>query len=289
MSIKRISEINKTRTKKDTYKDWEDVQLKEGTIRVGEEFVQELIKRSTYYYASKCDKDWEKSDFIDAQNFTHMLLEMDDGAYDPRFLNIVEAEREFDITFKEDWAKYKYEINGEVIEGYYGLKGTMDLIVQEDEDTYIIHDYKTGQRKNWATGEIKDFEALQKDKQLMLYYMVAKQLYPGKNIYVNILFVRDGGPYTIFFDDSHIEKMKDILKEHFKQVQINDLPSLLDPNHNDFRCKILCDFHKNKWPGTNKSMCDFLHEKIREKGTKKVIEEYKSEGFSFNKYSAPGT
>ncbi len=288
LSIREISEINKSRANKYTYK--HNVQLADETHRMGREFVQDLVKRCCYYYAEKSVDEWQVDDYLNARNFTWMALECDNGLYDPRNRTIIEPEREFAITFKEDWAKYKYEINGETIEGYFGIKGTIDLITETKPGEIEIVDWKTGQRLNWGTGKKKDYEYLQNDTQLMLYYYAATQLYPdAKEIFFTIFFIRDGGPYTICFDKSHLKKMKEYLRKHFDHVRANINPTMIHPMQSDFRCNKLCHFFKNKWPNSNKNMCRFIQDEIQKIGMDKVIERHKKKDFNFSTYSQPGT
>jgi hypothetical protein len=288
LSIRAISEINKSRSNKLTY--LHNVQLPEISSRMGEAFVQDLVKRSCYYYAEKSVTEWEAVNYIDARNFTWMALECDDGRYDPRNRTVIEPEQEFSFIFKEDWAKYCYEVAGEKIEGYFGIKGTIDLITKYSDTEIEIIDWKTGQRKDWGTGKVKDYEYLQNDTQLMLYYYAARKLYPDiKDIFFTIFFIRHGGPYTISFDDSHMEKMKEHLKKHFNDVRNNVMPTMVHPMQNDFKCYKLCDYYKKKWPGSTRNMCKFIQDELQEIGMEKVLELHKKPGFSFSTYSQPGT
>jgi len=287
LSIREISEINKSRADKYTYK--HNVQLPEQFTRMGRDFVQDLVKRCCYYYAEKSLETWEAVDFLNARNFVWMALECDDGRYDPRNRTIVEPEREFNITFPDKWAKYEYTIGGEKISGQFGIKGTIDLITQTSPTEYEIVDWKTGQRINWGTGKKKDYAYLQEDTQLMLYFFAAKHLYPDKDIFFTIFFIRDGGPYTISFDESHLKKMKNYLRTHFEKVKANVNPSMIHPMQQDFRCNKLCHFYKNKWKGSNRNMCRFIQDEIQEIGMEKVIELHKKPGFKLDTYSQPGT
>ncbi len=290
LGIRATSEINKSRADKKRY--CHDVQLQEGTQRIGAEFVQELIKRSSYYFAEKSEKQWEAKDFTEVQNFTWMALEEQDGAFDPRNRIIVEPERSFEIPFTQfPWAKYSYDVQGEKLEGYFGIKGTIDLITQEEDDknTYHIIDWKTGSRKNWGTGQVKDYEYLKNDTQLMLYYYAARKLYPDKDIFFTIFFIRDGGPYTICFNDSHLKVVEKKLEKHFKHVQENMFPSMIHSEQKDFRCNRLCHYYKNKWSGTNENICNFIQRQLREKGMKQTTDLFKSKDFKIGYYEEPGT
>ena len=106
--------------------------------------------------------------------------------FDPRNQNIFSTEQFFDIEIKKPWAKYDYKIGTKRIQGYLAIKGTVDVIIKHDENYYEILDYKTGKRINWATGQEKTPEALQKDTQLLLYYYALKNMYPDAEFSVSI-------------------------------------------------------------------------------------------------------
>lgn len=175
-----------------------------------------------------------------------------------------------------------------------GKMETQCISVDSPSKTYLctknmIPTHNTGQRKDWGTGKTKDYEYLQNDIQLMLYYYAATKLYPDiDEIFFTIFFIRHGGPFTICFDKSHLVKMKKFLREHFEKVKANIAPSMIHPLQQDFRCNKLCHFYKNDWPGTNKNICKFVQNSIQTQGLQKTIELYKSENFKFDTYSQPG-
>lgn len=289
LSIREVSDINKARSDKKVY--CHDVQIPYDMERMGVDFVQSLIKRSCYYYAEKSQEEWETVNYINAQNFTWMALEYDNGFFDPRNRTIVEPERSFDISLAQyDWSAYEYTIGKEVIKGNFGIKGTIDLITKVEDGVYEIVDWKTGSRKNWGTGQLKDYEYLKNDPQLMLYYYAARKLYPEiKEIFFTIFFVRDGGPFTIFFDESHMKRMEDNLRDHFERVKANINPSMIHPEQRDFRCNRLCHFYKNKWPGSDLNICKYIQNEIKTKGMDKTIALHKDPDFKIGYYEEPGT
>src|SRR5690606_25383860 len=107
---------------------------------------------------------------------------------DPRRQEILEPEFSFEVEIKEAWAYYDYIIKGQKINGYLKIRGTVDLITKENDDTLHVVDYKTGQgRKNWATGKVKEQADFEKDEQLMLYYWAIRKKFPQyKNIIMTI-------------------------------------------------------------------------------------------------------
>lgn len=74
--------------------------------------------------------------------WSHLAVTRLDGEMDPRNQNVHAVEEFFEVEVPHDWAKYYYKVGDEVIEGRLGLKGTVDLIVKEDDVFFHIMDYK---------------------------------------------------------------------------------------------------------------------------------------------------
>jgi hypothetical protein len=74
--------------------------------------------------------------------WTHLAVTKHDGEMNPLNQNVHAVEEFFEVEVPHDWAKYSYKIGDEVIEGRLGLKGTVDLIVKEDDVFFHIMDYK---------------------------------------------------------------------------------------------------------------------------------------------------
>lgn len=280
IGIRELSDINKSRINKSVY--LYDAQLKDGATRVGANFVQDLIKRSTYKYAEASENEWLATNFKNVQNFVWMNIEL---GYDPRFQKIIQPEQKFNINLEDfEWSRYKYEINGKKYEGHYNLAGTIDLIIEDDDGYYNIIDYKSGQRKNWGTGQIKDFNYLSNDPQLTLYQWAAQKIYPDKEFCFTIIWVRDGGPYQLMFGPEHMKNVEESLEYHFKSVVNNKKPKMIHPQQKDFRCTKLCHFYKNNWPGKKMNMCNFIHDSIDKNGIDKTIDLYQNIDFEMGYY-----
>jgi ATP-dependent exoDNAse (exonuclease V) beta subunit len=168
--------------------------------------ITNLIDASYDYYAKRhADFSWENKQKKDLTNWVNSVIILEQGEFNPANLNVLDVEKYFDIQIKEDWAKYKYNLNGPV-EGYLSLKGTIDLIVDQGDHIELI-DWKTGQRKNWLTGKIKEYEDFRDDKQLLLYYYVAHHLY-DKPITMTIVYVNQGGSYTMDFSQDDYQRAR---------------------------------------------------------------------------------
>lgn len=284
-----VEAINKTRINKWNYP--ENCKLSYKHTRYGVEIVEKLIDKVYHYYKENTDHLWQPVDFKDVTNWAWMALDYKRGMFDPRRKHIVKPEMKFDIMFDEPWAKYDFTINNKRFSGNLALKGTIDLISRVGDgiiegSPLEILDYKTGQRKNWATGQKKDYRSLSKDPQLMMYHLAAKHLFPDEDILTSIFWVRDGGPFTFSFDEETIEKTKQLLAKRFKEICDCTKPTMIDPLQQSFKCTKICDYYKMKSPDKKKNMCQFIHDSIHEVGIDIVTEQY-NQG-TFNQYEAPG-
>lgn len=212
------------------------------------------------------------------------------GMVDPRELNVKDVEVQFDIPIPDEWAQYEYKLFGQTHKGNLSLKGTIDLVVEDD--IIQIIDWKTGQRKNWVTGEAKEYDDFHKDKQLLLYYYVAHHLYPGKPIMMNLVWVNSGGPYTIYFDEKDYVRAENMIKESFLKIKNQEKAELIRPH--DF-CRF-CDFNKTYYEnpktfkdGNPMNKCYHIRQEIYQIGMTKTVEKYvKNQGAHLKQYSEGG-
>jgi hypothetical protein len=288
LSNDEVDALNKTRINKQVY--MHDAKIPYGTIHYGKEFIDGIFERVYDYYSKE---DWAPVDKKDCYNWTWMATEYKNGMFDPRRRNIVEAEPHFNFVIDKPWAHYEWALpTGKKISGKLGIKGTIDLITAHPGGIIEIIDWKTGQRKDWATKvkseELKTYKKLTTDFQLMLYYYAVKRLYPeAKQIIVSIMFIRHGGPFTICMDDEVISEVENRLCDRFQEIAICQLPAMQDATQRDFRCTRICDYYKMVAPNGD-NMCKFIHEQIQKRGIDDVTNKYTQEGFSVGTYQAPG-
>jgi intein/homing endonuclease len=106
----------------------------------------ELISKMCYDYYSKhvpeLSAKFTPKVYKQCHDWFLKALAYRDGEMDPRNQDIFAVEQFFDIEIKKPWAKYRYDVDGEVIEGNLSIKGTVDVIVQHDEKYFQILDYK---------------------------------------------------------------------------------------------------------------------------------------------------
>ena len=253
-------------------------------------FVEKVLSLSYEYYVENCTHKYTNADLKFCRESVNTALEYEDGQFDPRKRDVVDAEPQFNIPIEADWAKYNYKTpDGKQVEGQLAIKGTIDLVTKIADDTIEVIDWKTGRRLNWATGEEKTYEKLLEDPQLLLYNYAISKLYPEYDqAIMSIYFIRDGGPFSMCFDRSDQEKFLEMLEKRFKQIQRNDFPMPISKNRTHFKCTKLCHFYKNKWPGTNISMCEHVEEHLKAFGEEGTVERCTREGHNIGYYEAPG-
>ena len=250
--------------------------------------VIELFDKAYEFYSKRSTHEYKKAHYKEIKTWLDDTLSYMGGIYDPRRREIYEAERHFDIEIDKPWATYEHELNGEKFAGKLRIKGTIDLILSIDQNTLEVCDWKTGQRKDWATGKAKEYADFQKDSQLMLYYYAIKKLYPDKNVVFTIYWARDGGPFTLCFDDSDMLKVEENLKEKSAYIWSCTQPKMLHSKQTDFRCYRLCHYCKNNWPGTSVNICNYVNQHIKKNGIQNTTDELMAEGFNPGIYKAPG-
>jgi len=214
------------------------------------------------------------------------------GLFDPRKRNIVAAEPHFDFLIEEPWTHYEFENphGGEPIVGQLGIKGTIDLVTQVKDDMYEVIDWKTGQRKDWATDKEKDFDKLSIDPQLRMYHYAVTRMYPDiKQIAMTINWVRDGGPFTMAFGPDDIKATLEMLRVRFEQIKASTRPTLKSNNNTHYFCTRVCSYGKNPHPkDPTRNICQYIKRQVLLKGINAVIRDETHQGHNVADYSNPG-
>jgi len=185
-------------------------------------------------------------------------------SYDPRNLKVLHTEKQFKIPLTGGEFSYEYYdiVKSTVEKGTHEIRGTIDLITEVDKDTLEIVDWKTGSRKCWNSGELKEYEYLaDKDIQLRMYDLACSMIFPQyKHRLLTIHFINDGGPFTVSFDDNDRKETLDRIKNVFKSVKWNQLPTRIKETKADekWKCKSVCYFGKTTTQA-GCSICDTIH------------------------------
>ena len=277
-----------------------------GTINISKYNLDTIIEQVYAHYTKQfMHHEWTKLDFKDCKEWVYKAITLNNGMFDPRNREILNPEQHFDIVIEKPWAKYSYDTNEGLLEGYLGLKGTIDLITKVDDNTIEVIDWKTGRRLDWATGQEKTHAKLQSDPQLMIYHYAVSKLFPNYDyIMITIYFINDGGPFSILFTKEDLARTEDMLKNKFDIIKKTKKPRL----NKTWMCNKLCHFGKTTFEdsshllpileyrdnqatpkNTHMTKCEQIKHDIEIKGIKEVINEYKNPGHSFGKYKAPGS
>jgi len=255
-----------------------------------DEFVYKILNRSFEFYKKHCSHNTFDSKSYDfCEKMVWDTLRYDGGQFDPRNRAIIDTEPHFDFAIDEPWAKFSFDGPDGKIEGNLAVKGTIDLITELPDRTIEVIDWKTGQRLDWATGEKKDYDKLTKDTQLLLYYYAVGRLYPKyQHRLMTIFYCRDGGPFTLAYDDDDLEYFMKYMKNLFKEISINQNPKPRSRDRSDFRCTKLCHYYKTNWPGTDKTMCHHVEEQLHTIGMSETVKQLSRPGFTIGTYQSPG-
>ena len=276
-----------------------------GLINVHSYNLDEIIDKVYDYYTQQTQHHkWSPKDLKDCRAWVYKAIEFNNGMFDPRNRNVLCPEQHFDFEISKPWAKYSYDVEDKKITGNLALKGTIDLITLVNDTTIEIIDWKTGRRLDWATGEEKTQEKLERDPQLRIYHYAIKHLYPKINhIMFSIYFINDGGPFTICFNDSDLAETENMLRAKYELIKNTKKPRL----HKSWMCSKLCHFGKTTFDNTNvapiteyrdgqtcsvgqtMTKCEQVKHDLDLYGIDTTMNLYKHPKHSIGLYKAPGT
>lgn len=229
------------------------------------------------YYTKKFDHHaWKPADYRDCRKWMFDAMAYNGGLFNPLQREVIWPEKYFDFTIDAPWARYSYVLpDGRKLEGQLAIRGTMDLVCRVDEDHECIEmvDWKTGLRKDWASGKIKDYAKLREDPQLRIYHYALSRLCPwAREIIVSIVFIRDGGPFSLPYGREDLEETEKMLERRFNTIRDCQRPRLIYP---DWKCTKLCHFGKNEWePGCGTTICRHIKNELTELGMDRVVAKY---------------
>jgi CRISPR/Cas system-associated exonuclease Cas4 (RecB family) len=280
------------------------IDLKEKSM-FDDKFILELIDKIYTYYSSHNNHHvWEEKDKIDCIHWVQKALIYNNRMFDPRLRDIIKSEQHFDILINKPWADYKYKTQQGILEGKLAIKGTIDLVTRVNDSTLEIIDYKTGKRLDWATGQEKTQEKLEKDPQLMIYFYAASKTYPEyENIIISIHYINDGGTFSICYNREDIYEAEQLIRKKFEEIKNTNKPRL----NRSWKCNKLCMFGKTTFENTDiDPLLEYRDEQITNKGScmskceqlkhdtdlydiDYVVNHYTVPGYNIAKYKAPGS
>lgn len=249
-----------------------------------------------HYSRKETHLDWTPRDRREVERLTLQALTLAGGKFNPLNRTVVVPEQYFDLPVERDWARYRYALpGGGRAEGQLAIKGTVDLVTELDADTLEYCDWKSGRhRKDWATGEEKDWKKLKEDPQLRLYHYALSRLYPDrKHIIVTVIYIQNGGPFSLDFGPQDIPKTEAMLREKFEAIRDCERPTRIihDPSRR-FWCEKICHYGKEKFVGpdgkkSRQTICEHLHRELLSLGMSRAMAKHARPG-AFDDYGEGG-
>jgi len=255
LSLKKIS--------KDNLVDCEDI----GLIEKEKMTENWAITTAFRYYRELEQPHWDDSVFKTIEKWFYKALKQ---PANPINKNIIGVEKRFNIVIKKE--KFSYLFRGDLVEGYIGLKGTIDCIIRDSDGHIHLVDYKTGKRSNINTGKEKSWSDLNDDFQINLYLYAAHKIYPNEDIiYFTIWFINNGGPFTFGISKKDVPKIENKIICKFREIERNKKPRL---RKYDWFCKYVCSFAKNNHEDTGLTQCEFFKREVEKHGVDYVTDKY---------------
>lgn len=244
--------------------------------------IEKLLRISYDYYDKENPGIFIEDSYKECLKLVNQALSHCNGAFDPRSYNMYAAELPFEIELKDPWAAYSYESPNGLVTGQLCLKGTIDVVYQEDANTLHCLDYKTSKAANcWATGKTKVADRIPKDpsketslyndQQMMLYYYVLAHKFPDKDIIMTLYFIRINKAFTLIFDrKKDLPRIHNWLRERFEYIKSVEIPTWIDGTENGWKCRF-CPHNKNKQSGTKLSICRFFQNQFKKKSMDEIM------------------
>lgn len=128
------------------------------------------------------------------------------------------------------------------------MHGLIDLVIEEDDDTVIVVDYKTGFKTQTS-------EELMKDMQARMYSVAAKHEFPNyKYVLLSFDYFR-GSPTDVVFTRAEDETTKEVVRRKWNEIKGK---TSVKRRAQDWYCQYLC----------NRPECDKQWAILKEKAAK---------------------
>lgn len=190
-------------------------------------------KVSSLYEIAKYDKNKSPDDvWTDVDWLMHKVLDRPDKL-NPLKWKILDTEKKFQEELKSGCV----------------IKGFMDLVIEEDKDTLLILDWKSGKHA------LSQADA-HKDPQVLIYRIAAEMLYPGYKYYNVCLDYLQKRPLWIAPSDKMVNGAKISLSRYWKKLtSMRDIPKRLEKP--TFKCTYLCNRRicDKYWEVDNQGKC----------------------------------
>ena len=277
------------------FKSQRDILREPGTVDI-------ILKHIYEYYTNRFNHNiWNNADLIECSKWIEKIC---NTRYYPLNLEIKDTEVHFDFEITQPWAMYDYEINGEKLEGFLGLKGTIDLILNVEDGIVEILDWKTGaSRKHWITSKVKELKDFYKDPQLRIYHYAVHKIYPEiHQAIVTINYINAGGPFTVCFTDEDLPETEEMIKRKFEHIKNTQIPNL----NKSWKCTKTCFFGQSTFENTHvlpiiekrpyqvtpigepMTKCEQIKCVLQHRDMNTVIKNMSSPNHHFDKYQSPG-
>jgi hypothetical protein len=276
-----------------------------GKLKTIDYDLNEIINKVFEYYSKLMPHhNWTNKELKEITGWIKKAQEYDNGKWYPANLDIVDTEVKFDFEIFKEWALANFNVCGNDYNGFLRLKGSIDLVIKIDEQTYMGLDHKTGRGQwDWAKNKEKTIEDFYNDPQLRIYHYALSNLYPHiNNIWMSIWYINGGGVFSICFDKNDLNKTEEMIKRRFEEIKNCNSPS----QYKSFKCKSFCWHGKNTFENTEikpiiefregqvckrgekMTVCEQIKYEIDKKGLKRTVEEYKNKDKDFDFYQEPG-
>ena len=222
--------------------DFTDEMVEELTKEIYEKMINEVdfVRVPPSYHRKSGERKSKEAwlPFRDLKKSVDNVMSMTPRPFDVRKMDVVATELKFDVVVLENWSKYDFTLKGKRYQGYLRLKGSIDLIVRNEDGTMSIIDWKSGKTEDMNTGQKKTFEDYCRDLQMAMYYTVTRR-YLGYDVQdVTLCFLNEKEVYTLHFDEDLVmDKIQSIYTE-MKQCKF---PPKIDSEF----CKRFCPYSKN--------------------------------------------
>lgn len=210
---------------------------------------------------------FDEDDYEDCLKWSKIIV---NSKLSPLKRKVLAIELQFEIEM--NIPGFQYEENG--VKKNCLLRGTIDLITEEDGETLHVIDYKTGKRLKWIGGGSKELDDFRKDNQCRIYDLALAILFPQyKYRMITIYFINDGGPFTVEFSDKDRLETIDSLRKYFNKIKVNSSPTRLkdkgDRAKDRWKCKKVCYYGMTN-AKSGIPLCDSYYGTMKYHGYEKV-------------------